>query len=221
MFHANFDEKTAKITSTFRWTQGYWLPALALTLQSNFAKIVIFETIFNNNPTPSLFHSNVECLASTRREKELEKDERINLRVIFTLIIAFLQKQWTMLLPFPDAYFNYLNTSKFLRWQKNEIKWQKSTPVEQLHTRCRRNKRKGVWTEKWKKIFMHIDEGEKGRGREGPLSVNPFSSKVEKFTYRDDFKTCRKITINFDQFIHSFICRVEKKTEKTSTILML
>lgn len=45
----------------------------------------------------------------TEGKKELEKDERINLRVIFPTIIAFLQKQWTA--PLPDAYFNYLNTA--------------------------------------------------------------------------------------------------------------
>lgn len=45
--------------------------------------------------------------------RESEKDERINLRVIFPPIIAFLQKQWSFPIPLPPhhAYFNYLNTA--------------------------------------------------------------------------------------------------------------
>lgn len=44
-----------------------------------------------------------------RERKELEKDERINLRVIFLRLLPFCRNNGLPSLP--DAYFNYLNTA--------------------------------------------------------------------------------------------------------------
>lgn len=132
-----------------------------------------------------------------RERKELEKDERINLRVIFLRLLPFCRNNGRPSLP--DAYFNYLNTALgwvFCRRSGKEIKWQKSTPVVcahtlQIHTYTSSSCKKDSC------ILMKEMEKEK------PIKYrNPFLNKFAYRKQRDASKTCKRgITINSVQYI--------------------
>jgi hypothetical protein len=90
----------------------------------------------------------------------------LNLRVIFA-------KTMVLCCPPKNAYFNYLSTAK------------KSNDKNQPHFDYTYS-REAARVEKIvceKKIFMHIDEGEKRT--KGPLSSNPFEICIHRRSFKD------------------------------------